>query len=157
MSVVVGAAPAGAPGVGHPVNPLRAFELRVAAVVQLTPHFRRITFTGPDLELFGTGAQGETLDLRIKVLIPSPGHRLPELRAVRGSLQADWYQDCRPLDESVRGAMRTYTVRALRPAVPASPGAPDRPAALDIDFVLHLDGGSGPAAQWAACAPRATP
>lgn len=158
MSALVGNAPAEAPAVEDPVKPMRTFELAVAEVQQLTPHFRRITFTGPDLELFGTGVDGETLDLRIKVLIPPAGRRLPELRAVRGSLQDDWYQNWRSLDESVRGAMRTYTVRALRPAVPASPGAlgtpagPGRAAELDIDFVLHPDGGSGPAGQWAGAA-----
>jgi iron complex transport system ATP-binding protein len=135
-----------------PVRPIRAFDVRVAAVTQLTPHFRRITFTGADLELFGSNVHGQTLDLRIKVMIPSPGHPLPELSSVRGSLRDDWYQNWRSLDESVRGVMRTYTVRELRPAMAATAGAPAVPAELDIDFVLHLDGGSGPAAEWAAAA-----
>ncbi|WP_258067070.1 siderophore-interacting protein [Arthrobacter sp. GMC3] len=135
-----------------PIRPIRAFDVRVSAVEQLTPHFRRITFTGADLELFGSNADGETLDLRIKVMIPSPGHALPELLSVRGSLTDEWYQKWRSLDESTRGVMRTYTVRSLRPAVPADGGRSAVPAELDIDFVLHLDGGSGPAAQWAAAA-----
>ena len=139
-------------GAQDPLRPIRAFELRVSAVQQLTPHFRRITFTGGDLELFGSNAAGETLDLRVKVMIPAQGHPLPELHHLRGSLQEDWYQNWRSLDEPTRGAMRTYTVRALRPAVPATAGMPARPAELDIDFVLHLDGGSGPAAEWAAAA-----
>ncbi|MGA7203767.1 MAG: siderophore-interacting protein [Specibacter sp.] len=134
------------------VGPIRAFDVRVGAVTQMTPHFRRITFTGTDLELFGTNVHGQTLDLRIKVMIPSPGHPLPELSAVGGSLKDDWYQNWRSLDESVRGVMRTYTVRELRPAVAATPDTPAVDAQLDIDFVLHLDGGSGPAAEWAAAA-----
>jgi len=135
-----------------PVRPIRAFDVRVSAVQELTPHFRRITFTGPDLALFGANADGQTLDLRIKVMIPSPGHALPELSSVRGSLLDDWYQSWRSLDESVRGVMRTYTVRALRPAIPARGAQPAVLAELDIDFVLHLHGGSGPAAEWAAAA-----
>ncbi|MFQ4148698.1 siderophore-interacting protein [Arthrobacter sp. LAPM80] len=132
------------------VRPLRAFELRVSSVHQLTPHFCRITFTGSDLELFGSNADGETLDLRVKVMIPAPGRELPELNHVRGSLKEDWYQNWRALDESVRGVMRTYTVRALRPGAPAGGFKPGVRAELDIDFVLHLEGGSGPAAEWAA-------
>ncbi|AIY02523.1 hypothetical protein ART_2924 [Arthrobacter sp. PAMC 25486] len=135
-----------------PVMPMRAFELRVSAVAQLTPHFRRLTFQGTDLELFGSNVDGQTLDLRVKVMIPSPGHALPELSNIRGSLQEDWYQGWLAVDESRRGVMRTYTVRALRPSVPASADGPGDPAELDIDFVLHLDGGSGPAAEWAAAA-----
>lgn len=140
-----------------PIRPIRAFEVRVSAVAQLTPHFRRITFVGPDLDLFGSNADGQTLDLRIKVMIPSPGHALPELSNIRGSLQEDWYQSWLSLDESVRGAMRTYTVRSLRPAAPATGSEPAVPAELDIDFVLHLEGGSGPAAEWAAAAQPGEP
>ncbi|NVM99536.1 siderophore-interacting protein [Arthrobacter sp. SDTb3-6] len=147
---------AGASLVEAPARPLRTFALTVAAVRQLTPHFRRITFTGGDLALFGTGAGGETLDLRIKVLIPPPGRGLPELHAVRGSLQDGWYPAWLAVDEAVRGVMRTYTVRALRPAVPASPDFPGAPAELDIDFVLH-PGASGPAALWAAGAQPGDP
>ncbi len=139
----------GAEAIGEtadPIKPMRAFKLRVSAVAQLTPHFRRITFQGEDLALFGSNADGLTLDLRIKVMIPSPGHALPELSNINGSLQDDWYQGWLAVDENQRGVMRTYTVRALRPAVPGCP------AELDIDFVLHPDGGSGPAAEWAAAA-----
>jgi len=134
-----------------PVSPMRAFRLSVARVQQLTPHFRRITFTGADLALFGAGPGGETLDLRVKVLIPSPGKDLPQLNTVRGSLQDDWYQRWRSLDEAARGVMRTYTVRALRAEVPASSGRQASAGELDIDFVLH-PGAFGPAASWAAAA-----
>lgn len=133
-------------------RPMRAFELQVSSVQQLTPHFRRVTFTGSDLALFGANAAGQTLDLRVKVMIPSPGHALPALRQDRGSLLDDWYQDWRSREESTRGFMRTYTVRSLRRAVPAGTHGPAREAELDIDFVLHLEGGSGPAAAWAATA-----
>ncbi|MDD0859750.1 siderophore-interacting protein [Arthrobacter alpinus] len=132
------------------IKPMRVFKLQVSAVQHLSEHFRRITLTGTDLDLFGSNAAGETLDLRVKIMIPSPGHALPEFSNIRGSLQDDWYQSWRTLDESVRGVMRTYTVRSLRRAVPASEQSPAVPAEMDIDFVLHLDGGSGPAAEWAA-------
>ncbi|SEE91702.1 NADPH-dependent ferric siderophore reductase, contains FAD-binding and SIP domains [Arthrobacter alpinus] len=135
-----------------PIKPMRAFDLKVSAVTQLSEHFRRITFTGTDLALFGSNAEGQTLDLRVKVMIPAPGHALPELSNIRGSLQDDWYQSWLAVDESVRGVMRTYTARALRPAVPAHGDQPAIAAEMDIDFVLHLHGGSGPAAEWAAAA-----
>ncbi|POH75060.1 siderophore-interacting protein [Arthrobacter glacialis] len=140
-----------------PIKPMRSFELQVSAVQRLSEHFRRITFVGEDLALFGSNADGATLDLRVKVMIPSPGHALPELSNIRGSLQDDWYQRWLAVDESRRGVMRTYTVRALRPAVPASGVQPAVPAELDIDFVLHLHGGSGPAAEWAAAAQPGDP
>ncbi len=140
------------PLVADPIKPMRSFDLRVSAVQRLSEHFRRITLVGDDLALFGSNAAGETLDLRVKVMIPSPGHALPELNNIRGSLQDDWYRNWLALDEAVRGVMRTYTVRALRPEVPAAGGKPAVPAELDIDFVLHLDAGSGPAAEWAAAA-----
>ena len=132
------------------LRPIRAFDLRVSAVQQLTAHFRRITFTGSDLELFGSNAEGRTLDLRIKLMIPSPGHPLPELSHVRGSLQEDWYHNWRMLDESVRGVMRTFTVRSLRRGTPGTGSRAPVPAELDIDFALHLDGVSGPASEWAS-------
>ncbi len=134
------------------IRPMRVFNLRVSAVRQLSPHFRRVTFTGDDLALFGANAAGQTWDLRVKVMIPAPGHPLPELRQEHGSLLEDWYQHWRSQPETTRGAMRTYTVRSLRRAVPAGAHGPAREAELDIDFVLHLDGGSGPAAGWAAAA-----
>lgn len=139
------------------IRPIRAFDVRVSAVAALTPHFRRITFAGADLDLFGSNAQGQTLDLRIKIMIPSPGCALPELSSVRGSLKDDWYQNWRSLDEATRGVMRTYTVRSLRPGVPAEGSRPAVEAELDIDFVLHPEGGSGPAAEWAAAAQPGDP
>lgn len=143
---------AGAASEEDPIKPMRVFDLQVSAVTQLSQHFRRITLTGSDLDLFGANAAGETLDLRVKIMIPSPGHALPEFNNIRGSLQDDWYQNWRALDESVRGVMRTYTVRNIRRGVPASTNSPAVPAEMDIDFVLHLGGGSGPAAEWAASA-----
>jgi iron complex transport system ATP-binding protein len=121
------------------VPAIRSFDVEVASVHQLSPCFRRVTFTGPDLEYFGTDRNGLTLDLRVKLVIPSPGHQVPDF----SELDNGWYQKWLALDASSRGYLRTYTVRALRSV---SPGRTE----LDIDFVLHLGGASGPAARWAA-------
>lgn len=146
----------------HEICPTLAFELSVAAVAELGPGFRRITFTGAELEHFGTG--GHPLDLRVKALIPAQrpdGSRIPVtgLESLRPSAwvseagQEGWYRAWLALDEAVRGSMRTYTVRALRPAGHRSNAGPG--AEMDIDFVLHLerDGellSGGPATVWAA-------
>ncbi|WP_026556183.1 siderophore-interacting protein [Arthrobacter sp. 35W] len=130
------------------IRPIRAFEVSVAAVQKLSPHFLRITFTGGDLDYFGSNAAGQTLDLRIKVMIPSSGFPLPDF----GSMDEGWYQQWLAMDADTRGFMRTYTVRRFRSGSPGIDGVPAVAAELDVDFVLHLDGGSGPAALWAASA-----
>lgn len=123
-----------------------AFPVTVTAVRQLSPNFRRVTFGGYSLRNFGVS--GETLDLRIKLLIPArdaDGREIPpaELRTD----QPGWYQDWLTLDPAVRGSMRTYTVRNER----LDAVYPE----IDVDFVMHFDDGadahqpSGPAAKWA--------
>lgn len=49
----------------------------------------------------------------------------------------DWFYAYRALPEGQRLPMRTYTIRALRPAR----------AEVDVEFVLHGD--NGPASRWA--------
>ncbi|MFP5311564.1 MAG: siderophore-interacting protein [Actinomycetes bacterium] len=119
-----------------------AFEVTVSSVRQLSPTFRRITFGGYSLRDFGV--HGDTLDLRIKLVIPSlaaDGSPLP-LPAFQTS-QASWYRDWLAMDPEVRGSMRTYTVREAR----LDGVYPE----IDVDFVLHVDeqGHGGPAADWA--------
>lgn len=119
-----------------------AFEVTVSAVQQLTPTFRRITFGGYSLRDFGV--HGDTLDLRVKLLIPSlapDGSPLP-LPAFETS-QAGWYRDWLAMDPAVRGSMRTYTVREAR----LDGVYPE----IDVDFAMHVDDWhqSGPAASWA--------
>ena len=81
----------------------------VAAVDDLSPHLRRVTFVAPRIADAVTAGP----DQRIKVLLAPPNGG--ELKLPVGP---DWYtQWCaQPADE--RFIMRTYTVRALRPDVP---------------------------------------
>ena len=153
------------------VVPVLAFGVAVARVEDLSPSYRRVTFCGESLRRFGV--DGPTLDLRIKVMIPSTGadgRRLP-LPAFGGpvrpagpdslvkqetmagtdtavELGGGWYQQWLAMDPARRGSMRTYTVRAFRPAEGG------RGPELDVDFVLHFDadGNGGPASCWAAAA-----
>lgn len=131
------------------VYPLRAFGAAVVAVQDLSPHFRRITFAGPDLAAFGV--PGPRLDLRIKLLLPVPGHGLLPLGGPDGLLPAGWYQEWLRREQPGRGVIRSYTVRALRTAQDG--------AELDVDFVHHPthDGASAPASDWARAAVPGTP
>jgi iron complex transport system ATP-binding protein len=116
------------------------FVAVVAEVRDLSPHFRRVTLTGPSLLDFGV--PGPTRDLRIKLLLPNPGQPL-RLPGANGLLRAGWYQDWLRQDQPGRGFIRSYTVRALRQAS----SGPE----LDVDFVLHRGPGSqaGPGSGWA--------
>lgn len=119
-----------------------AFEVTVSSVQELSPTFRRITFGGYSLRDFGV--HGDTLDLRIKLMIPSraaDGTRLP--LPVFEMAQAGWYREWLAMDPAVRGSMRTYTVRQAR----LDAVYPE----IDVDFVMHFDaeGIGGPAANWA--------
>ncbi len=106
----------------------RTFPVRVAAVRRLSPAFVRVTFTGPDLgECAPSG-----FDQRIKLLFPLPDHGLTSCPS-----GPDWYGEWRALPEERRNPMRTYTVRAARPAA----------RELDVDLMLH--GATGPASAWA--------
>jgi len=112
----------------------RPFRASVRTVTQLSPHFVRITLTGPQLGYFGTDGD----DQRIKLLFPAPNGRLTEVgadddEAIR---RGTWYEDWRTLPEEERSPMRTYTVRAVRPQL----------AEVDVDMVTHGDG--GPASRW---------
>jgi iron complex transport system ATP-binding protein len=121
------------------------FEVEVKRVQRLSGNFQRITFAGSCLAEFGV--QGQTHDLRIKVVVPSvdsDGQALPMPKF--DCSDTAWYRNWLQLDAGVRGSMRTYTVRAARC------GGPE--PEIDIDFVLHFDeaGKGGPASSWAAAA-----
>lgn len=119
-----------------------AFEVTVSSVQELSPNFRRITFGGYALRDFGVN--GDTLDLRVKLMIPSlaaDGTELP-LPVFEMSMSG-WYREWLAMDPAVRGSMRTYTVRHAR----LDTVYPE----IDVDFVMHFDdqGNGGPAANWA--------
>jgi iron complex transport system ATP-binding protein len=119
-----------------------AFEVTVSSVQELSPNFRRITFGGYSLR--DCGVHGDTMDLRIKLMIPSlaeGGTPLP--LPVFEMSQTGWYREWLAMDPAVRGSMRTYTVRRSR----LDSVYPE----IDVDFVMHFDdhGNGGPAANWA--------
>ena len=114
----------------------RVFAARVARTQRLSPSFIRVTFTGPDMNAFGT----DGLDQRIKVVLPTASGRAPLVADFEGD---SWYQSWREMPDDERCPLRTYTVRAVRPE--AGLGE------VDIDFVLHDDGPGaheGPASRW---------
>ncbi|MCA0144251.1 siderophore-interacting protein [Blastococcus sp. LR1] len=106
----------------------RTFPVQVARVQRLSESFLRITFTGPELDLFASNGW----DQRIKVLLPLPGRGLVDCPS-----GDDWYGEWRALPPERQMPIRTYTVRAARPEA----------FEVDVDFVLH--GATGPASAWA--------
>lgn len=108
----------------------RPYQVDVAAVHRIAPHFVRVTFTSDQLVHFGTAG----LDQRIKVVLPLAG-RYADLGQRDGS--GDWYDRWRALPHAERNPFRTYTVRRIDA----------RARELDVDFVVHHD--AGPAGRWA--------
>src|SRR5690606_27522664 len=113
-------------------------RLTVAAVRPLTPHRVRVTFAGDDLRGFTPCAP----DQYVKVFFPHAGRTRPEMPPPVDGDVLSWYRTYLAMPDDVRPPMRTYTVRVFRPDA----------GELDIDFVLHPDG--GPASTWAT---RAVP
>lgn len=108
-------------------TPYRFFDVQVARIVDLSPSFRRFTFTGPDLDQFADNGY----DQRIKLLLPLPcGYdSVPQ--------GEQWFLLWRDLPDELRHPIRTYTARGARHDV----------RELDVDIVLHGD--AGPASRWA--------
>ena len=111
----------------------------VTSIVDLSPTFRRITFSGPQLN--GLAADGPFYDQRIKIILPNASAQLPDIPE-----DPEWYQRWLALPDDQRGTMRTYSIRDLCRV--------DDTTSLSIDFVLHCadDGSTGPASAWAAAA-----
>src|SRR4051794_35068982 len=121
-----------------PVRPrpsYRPYRVTVRSIQRLSPSFVRVTFTGPQLADFGTAG----LDQRVKLLLPLPGLDYDHVGVDEPEVleSGDWYTRWRALPERLRNPLRTYTVRAVRPAL----------AEVDIDFVAHGD--AGLASAWA--------
>lgn len=111
--------------------PSTFFRAQVSAITELSPSFRRFTFTGDDLAHYGdTG-----LDQRIKVVFPTPTVPLDAM-----PVGDDWYTQWRERDEQARPPFRTYTTRYVRRDV----------REVDIDMVFHDV--VGPASAWIATA-----
>ncbi|MFI2367876.1 siderophore-interacting protein [Streptomyces sp. NPDC018833] len=120
-------------------QPLPVRHIRVTAVRRLTPHMVRVTFGGPgltDLRLHGP-------DQQVKLYFPRNGRQTPRLPepGADGDVMR-WYAAYSAIPEAERPWMRSYTIRTHRP----------QDGEIDIDFVLHDDG--GPATRWAAAARR---
>ncbi|WP_395243663.1 siderophore-interacting protein [Agromyces sp. MMS24-K17] len=120
--------------VGTSLRPAyRSFHAEVRRIRRIGASFVRVTFAGDELDLFGSAG----LDQRVKVVLP-----LADDLVATGDgfahfpVGEDWYTNWRELPEARRNPFRTYTIRAVRHA--------DRE--VDIDFVLHGDG--GPASRW---------
>ncbi|MGW3995130.1 siderophore-interacting protein [Amycolatopsis sp. NPDC004772] len=110
---------------------------RVTVVRPVTPHLVRVTFAAESFRDVPAGAP----DQYVKVFFPLPGQEAPVLPEMASDVMS-WYRTYLAMPDGVRPPMRTYTVRAHRPAA----------AEIDVDFVLHGD--TGPASAWAS---RATP
>lgn len=106
---------------------MRFFRVRVSAVTDLTPSFRRFTFTGDDLHEYGDPG----FDQRIKVVFPT--ETIPLDAMPTGD---DWWDVWRTSPESERPPFRTYTTRAVRNEV----------REVDVDMVAHAV--TGPASAW---------
>ena len=114
----------------------RPFTARVTSIREISSHFRRVTFTGPEFETFGT----DGFDQRIKIVLPLPGIGLSDIGATDPETIAEgtWYSRWRALPDEARNPFRTYTIRAVRPEL----------REIDVDMVFH--GANGPAGRWLA-------
>ncbi|MGW4625989.1 siderophore-interacting protein [Streptomyces rubiginosohelvolus] len=118
------------------VAPFQLFDLIVVRTRRLGPSILRITLGGPGSEGFRGGGRDQSLSL----LLPRPGQREAVVPAAGGGA---WHERWRALPEDERAVLRSYAVRAERPR-------PDGSTEVDVDFVLHGDG--GPASRWARAA-----
>lgn len=112
----------------RPAPSYRLFDVEVAAKAVLSPHMARLTFSGSAVDRMVAHAA----DQRIKIFFPTADGAPPAIAD-----GPDWYAAYKAENPRTRPPMRTYTIRQLRAAQ----------GEVDIDFVLHGDG--GPASRWA--------
>ena len=108
--------------------PLKTFLARVIRSERITPQMHRVTIGGGDLGSFVSAAA----DQFITLILPQPGQERPLIDP-----ETFTWEIYRTMTEETRPIVRNYTARRHRPEV----------AEIDVDFVLHGDG--GPASQWA--------
>lgn len=100
--------------------------VQVARVERLSPHMRRVIFTGETLDGFiAAGA-----DDHVKLFFPAPGQDRP-------TLPTPGAHGITFPDDAIRPVSRNYTPRRFDP----------QKRELSIEFVIH---GDGPASSWAA-------
>ncbi|MFE6700654.1 siderophore-interacting protein [Streptomyces sp. NPDC057718] len=115
------------------VAPFRPFDLTVLRTRRLGPSILRVTLGGPG----AGGLRGGGRDQSLSVVLPGgPGVGRAAVPTGRGGTGA-----AHPGDG--RAVTRSYAVRAQRLR-------PDGSTEVDLDFVLHGDG--GPASRWARAA-----
>ncbi|KRA23165.1 siderophore-interacting protein [Microbacterium sp. Root61] len=107
----------------------RFFRATVTSITDLTPSFRRFTFGGDDLAVYGDPG----LDQRVKIVFPTSTASLDAMPTGE-----DWYTQWRELPEADRPPFRTYTTRYVR----------NDANEVDIDMVSHDV--LGPASDWIA-------
>lgn len=101
-------------------EPFKFFPVRVSAITELSPGFRRFTFTDPSLATFGDPG----FDQRIKLVFPVDGSDYSELLGA-----TDWFGAWRELPDERRYPIRTYTTRYVR----------NDACEIDVDMVVHGD------------------
>ncbi|GAA1076981.1 siderophore-interacting protein [Nocardiopsis composta] len=115
-----------------------AFSLiEVLRCEPVTPLMARVTFGGEDLRNFTSVAP----DQQVKLFFPREGQGAPSVPPMPEDGDVGrWHAAYLAMPDDVRPWMRSYTIRAHRPEANE----------IDIDFVLHGDG--GPASRWAGAA-----
>lgn len=106
---------------------MRFFRAHVTRICDVTPSFRRFTFSSDDLDQYGDPG----FDERIKIVFPSSTASIDAMPT-----EGDWYTTWREMNDQDRPPFRTYTTRYVRPSV----------REVDIDMVVHQP--AGPAAEW---------
>jgi NADPH-dependent ferric siderophore reductase len=120
-------------------SPLPHSVVEVLRCRRVTPRMQRVTFGGPDLARFTPVGP----DQHVKLFFPRrPGGRIDIPAMPDDGDVGRWYGAYLQMPDGDRPWMRSYTIRAHDPGR----------AEIDVDFVLHGDGGghAGPAAEWAA-------